>query len=1054
MGNHIGIDAGGGIIRVTCLIGPETSEFLSSDSSLNRRRDSTPARSPRGSNSSDGDPRDLPNLPGRRHHSVPARRRRTIFHNHEPLQPKGPSEGSHIDKITHDPSDRRPTSPVESDKQQLIDKKQLITYLAQAPVSLRHVIHLRLDSKNSSSASKSSPSRDGARPGRHQSTASLDKSVSTPAMAILRAPCGGTGLLQNHHCVEKLGRSAQSDAPPSPHSKSDRSPKQSSPSRTASPKTRRHDNSVNSPTSASHHRHVCFPSLDASDGRQNCNEQSIYTGELNAENSCNSEGPHPFPPIPSEVSSPRYSRHSGDDSLYTNEVHVDDDDEDDASGRRAADELNCDGQRGGHIYCLICFADTVDQALDLAIPLLGGKSLEVTGCGSFKLEQEIQNKLNLLTRRSSTYSDDSAAEANLMVKVNASHSSLFTIHPRFNHSMKLASPAMSAAMSSLPNSPLLIPTTPTRHKYGSQVQGGGAGRGGKRGSLSGERKWCDDPTSSSSLEVGSISHLFNLPVPPPSPPSDSASHQVRIRLQHHGEMNCILEALDFFHKHSPQSYFHYPSTTFPLNTVMPNLPESQDQYSPISPSELGVPYPYLLVNLKSGVSYHKVTARDQSTRVGGSTIGGATFLGLVRLLCGHSVYDPIDAFYCTLSGQNSKVDMLVGDIYGGDYDAVGLKGNVIASSFGKVQSVDLDKGVTRDLRDALRRTNRSDDHLPQSQSPQSPHSLRSVEPHVNNTRGCYITDECSGDQRVSSVASDGRRRGPAIRPVVTSHKINSSSHKAASNDDNNEIHQADVGRSTNVPISPTDPASPSHANQDPGEWGRRGSWPSIASPSSPSSPRGIIRSHTVTPCSLDPSPLCAINSLHSSHNTTTNTIPSDCSTRTSEVKHHAPPRSPHTHRPTPHHSIPFKLGDSERPHITVIPPFPPPSECCDPQSTRRQPKPSSSMRERSLRRRCGVTGSGTGLGRRTSEAHTSSGRNSPSRCPNECTTRSHPGSRQVIGDECCEGEMSDDDDRDEPPEGENELINEKDICRSLLTVWAFNTTQIAFFLSKIHKCAR
>jgi len=35
-------------------------------------------------------------------------------------------------------------------------------------------------------------------------------------------------------------------------------------------------------------------------------------------------------------------------------------------------------------------------------------------------------------------------------------------------------------------------------------------------------------------------------------------------------------------------------------------------------------------------------------------------------------------------GDNSSVDMLVGDIYGQDYSKLGLKSTMIASSFGKV----------------------------------------------------------------------------------------------------------------------------------------------------------------------------------------------------------------------------------------------------------------------------------------------------------------------------------------------------------------------------------
>lgn len=36
------------------------------------------------------------------------------------------------------------------------------------------------------------------------------------------------------------------------------------------------------------------------------------------------------------------------------------------------------------------------------------------------------------------------------------------------------------------------------------------------------------------------------------------------------------------------------------------------------------------------------------------------------------------------NGDNSNVDMLVGDIYGQDYSKLGLKSTMIASTFGKV----------------------------------------------------------------------------------------------------------------------------------------------------------------------------------------------------------------------------------------------------------------------------------------------------------------------------------------------------------------------------------
>ena len=102
-------------------------------------------------------------------------------------------------------------------------------------------------------------------------------------------------------------------------------------------------------------------------------------------------------------------------------------------------------------------------------------------------------------------------------------------------------------------------------------------------------------------------------------------------------------------------------------------------------------FPYLLVNIGSGVSIIKVD-RDGFERVGGTNIGGGTFWGLCRLLTGLKDFDQMLA--CSAGGDNSKVDMLVGDIYGGrDYAKVGLSSSTIASSFGQVV---MDEGSLED----------------------------------------------------------------------------------------------------------------------------------------------------------------------------------------------------------------------------------------------------------------------------------------------------------------------------------------------------------------------
>lgn len=93
-------------------------------------------------------------------------------------------------------------------------------------------------------------------------------------------------------------------------------------------------------------------------------------------------------------------------------------------------------------------------------------------------------------------------------------------------------------------------------------------------------------------------------------------------------------------------------------------------------------YPYLLVNIGSGVSMVKVSGPREFQRVGGTSLGGGTFWGLLSLLTGARTFD--EMLSLAEKGDNAGVDMLVGDIYGTDYGKIGLKSTTIASTFGKV----------------------------------------------------------------------------------------------------------------------------------------------------------------------------------------------------------------------------------------------------------------------------------------------------------------------------------------------------------------------------------
>ena len=93
-------------------------------------------------------------------------------------------------------------------------------------------------------------------------------------------------------------------------------------------------------------------------------------------------------------------------------------------------------------------------------------------------------------------------------------------------------------------------------------------------------------------------------------------------------------------------------------------------------------HPCIVVNIGSGVSMMLVDAAGHFRRVGGTSVGGGTFYGLVSTLTSCKGFK--EAIDIANSGDNAEVDLLVRDIYGRDYVEHGLKADVVASSFGKL----------------------------------------------------------------------------------------------------------------------------------------------------------------------------------------------------------------------------------------------------------------------------------------------------------------------------------------------------------------------------------
>ncbi|KAI9168477.1 hypothetical protein H9P43_007849 [Blastocladiella emersonii ATCC 22665] len=167
------------------------------------------------------------------------------------------------------------------------------------------------------------------------------------------------------------------------------------------------------------------------------------------------------------------------------------------------------------------------------------------------------------------------------------------------------------------------------------------------------------------------------------------------------EMECLVDGVNFLLRDVPYEVFTYSEPRRPP-------PSDRDRPEP-TPAALpsmhfepvqSAPFPYMLVNIGSGVSILKVTGEGAYERVSGTSLGGGTFWGLLSLLTDADSFD--EMLELALRGNNANADMLVGDIYGTHYTKLGLDANIIASSFGKVFRLPKDQRKAIDPADLAR----------------------------------------------------------------------------------------------------------------------------------------------------------------------------------------------------------------------------------------------------------------------------------------------------------------------------------------------------------------
>ncbi|GFO05283.1 pantothenate kinase 3 [Plakobranchus ocellatus] len=153
---------------------------------------------------------------------------------------------------------------------------------------------------------------------------------------------------------------------------------------------------------------------------------------------------------------------------------------------------------------------------------------------------------------------------------------------------------------------------------------------------------------------------------------DVFASEVHLQLHKYDELDSLVKGIHYIDRYTLKSECYYFS-----NPLDPDNCEKM-------PFDFQDPYPYLVVNIGSGVSILSVRSKYQYSRVSGTSLGGGTFLGLCCLLTGCDTFE--EAIELASRGDSKNIDKLVRDIYGGDYSKFGLKGDAVACSFGQMMS--------------------------------------------------------------------------------------------------------------------------------------------------------------------------------------------------------------------------------------------------------------------------------------------------------------------------------------------------------------------------------
>ena len=109
------------------------------------------------------------------------------------------------------------------------------------------------------------------------------------------------------------------------------------------------------------------------------------------------------------------------------------------------------------------------------------------------------------------------------------------------------------------------------------------------------------------------------------------------------ELDSLISGIQFIEAHNSRELYYWQDP-------------ADDRAACKKTYDFSNPYPFILVNIGSGVSILSVRGPGQYERVCGTSLGGGTFLGLCCLLTKCNTFE--EALELAANGDNKKVDKL------------------------------------------------------------------------------------------------------------------------------------------------------------------------------------------------------------------------------------------------------------------------------------------------------------------------------------------------------------------------------------------------------------